>query len=88
VEVLKQKNKAPVEVAHQVCIIYAVVNGYLKDISVGEIPEFELRLQEFMDARYETVLSAIRTTGKLEQDTEESLKTAIGELLTDFRKER
>ena len=88
VEVLKQKNKAPVEAAHQVCIIYAVVNGYLKDIPVAEVPEFELRLREFMDARYEGVLTAIRTTGKLEKDTEESLKTALTELLADFRKER
>jgi len=84
VEVLKQKNKAPAEVAHQVCIIYAVVNGYLKDISVAEIPEFELRLREHMDNRYEAVLTAIRTTGKLEQQTEEELKKALEELLAEF----
>ena len=87
VEVLKQKNKAPAEVAHQVCIIYAVVNGYLKDVAVADIPEFELRLREFMDTRYESVLTAIRTTGKLEQDTEEQLKAALTELLKEFRKE-
>ena len=34
--------------------------------------------------RYENVLTAIRTTGKLEADTEELLKTAISELLEDF----
>ena len=87
VEVLKQKNKAPAEVAHQVCIIYAVVNGYLKDVDLQMIPEFELRLREFMENRYEAVLTAIRTTGKLEQDTEESLKAALTELLAEFRKE-
>ena len=87
VEVLKQKNKAPAEVAHQVCIIYAVVNGYLKDIDVKDIPEFEIRLREFMEARYEGVLTAIRTTGKLEQATEDTLKEAIGKLLQEFGKE-
>ncbi len=87
VEVLKQKNKAPVEAAHQVCIIYAVVNGYLKDIAVTEIPEFELRLREFMDNRYENVLAQIRTTGKLEGETEETLKAALNQLLEEFRKE-
>ena len=85
VAVLKQKNNAPVEVAHQVCIIYAVTNGYLNDISVEQIPEFEQRLQEFMENRHETVLSAIRTTGKLEKDTEEELKTALTELLAEFQ---
>ena len=86
VAVLKQKNKAPVEVAHQVCIIYAVTNGYLNDISVEDIPEFERRLYEHMDLRGEAVLQAIRTTGKLEKDTEEALKAALNELLKDFGK--
>ena len=84
VAVLKQKNNAPTEVAHQVCIIYAVTKGYLKDIALEKIPEFELRLREFMDNRYADVLTAIRTTGKLEADTEESLKTALTELLPEF----
>ena len=82
--VLKQQNNAPMEVADQVCIIYAVTNGYLKDIRVDQIKEFEARLCEFMENRHPNVLSAIRTTGKLEKDTEEELKTALGELLTEF----
>ena len=87
VAVLKQKNKAPAEVAHQVCIIYAVVNGYLNDISLEQIPEFELRLREFMDNRYAQVTEAIRNTGKLGPDTEETLKEALNALITEFRKE-
>ena len=86
VAVLKQRNNAPVEVAHQVCIIYAVVNGYLKDIAVDAIPEFEKRLQEFLETgKYYGILTAIRETGKLEQDTEEQLKEALTELLTQFQ---
>ncbi len=85
VEVLKQKNNAPVEVAHQVCIIYAVVNGYLKDIELEQIPEFEKRLEEFMEnGQYSGVLTDIRTTGKLEQETEEQLKAALNALLAEF----
>ena len=84
VAVLKQSNNAPVEVAHQVCILYAVVQGYLKDVAVEKIPEFETRLYEFIDNRYFHVLEAIRSSGKLEPDTEEALKTAIGQLLTEF----
>ncbi len=84
VAVLKQKNNAPVEVAHQVCILYAVTKGYLKDIDVAKVPEFELRLVEFMENRYGKVLDAIRTTGKLEADTEELLKTVLTELLAEM----
>ena len=87
VAVLKQKNNEPVEVAHQVCIIYAVTKGYLNNIEVAQIPEFEARLREFMEnTSYSSVLTAIRETGKLEKDTEESLKAALQELLVEFVK--
>ncbi len=86
VAVLKQKNKAPVEVAHQVCIIYAVTNGYLNEVAVEDIPEFERRLYEYMDLKAEPVLQTIRSTGKLEKDTEEALKAALTNLLSDFGK--
>ena len=84
VAVLKQKNNAPVEVAHQVCILYAVTNGYLKDVEVERIPEFEARLSEYLENRHSEVLEAIRATGKLEKDTEEALKEALTALLAEF----
>ena len=84
VAVLKQKNDAPVDVAHQVCIIFAVVNGYLNDIDVDAVPEFEKRLYETMDVRFPDVLDQIRTTGKLEKDTQEKIEATIRELLSEF----
>ena len=85
VAVLKQKNNAPKEVAHQVCILYAVTHGYLKDITIDRIPEFELRLQEHMETRHFDVLDAIRATGKLEKDTASALQQAITALLAEFQ---
>ena len=84
VAVLKQKNNAPKEVAQQVCIIYAVTKGYLTNIPVEQIPEFEKRLEEHMDNRHSDVLEAIRSTGKLEPETEEALKNALEELVAQF----
>ena len=84
VAVLKQKNNAPVEVAHQVCIIYAVTKGYLNKLDVEQVPEFQQRLIEFMENRCSHVLEAIRTTGKLEADTEEGIKAALNEVLAEF----
>ena len=84
VAVLKQKNNAPVEVAQQVCILYAATNGYLDAIAVSQVPEFEVRLQEHMENRYPQVLEAIRGTGKLEPETEQSLKQALSELVAQF----
>ena len=84
VAVLKQKNNAPKEVAQQVCIIYAVTHGYLNSIPVEKIPEFEKQLEEHMDNYHASVLEAIRTTGKLETETENGLKTALNELVERF----
>ena len=84
VAVLKQKNNAPKEVAQQVCIIYAVTHGYLASIPVEQVPEFEKQLEEHMDNHHSHVLEAIRTSGKLETETENALKTALDELVAQF----
>ena len=84
VAVLKQRNGTPKEVAHQVCIIYAVTHGYLATIPVEQVAEFEKRLEEHMDNYHADVLEAIRTTGKLETDTETALKAALDELVAQF----
>ena len=84
VAVLKQKNNSPKEVAQQVCIIYAVTKGYLTSIPVDQIPEFEKRLEEHMENLHSDVLEAIRSTGKLEPETEEALKKAMEELVAQL----
>ena len=84
VAVLKQKNNAPVEVAHQVCIFYAVTNGYLNKLDVAQIADFELRLREYMDINGAEALAEIRTTGKMEKESEEILKNALNEVLKEF----
>ena len=84
VAVLKQKNGNPKEVAQQVCIIYAVTHGYLASIPVEQVPAFEKRLEEHMDNNHREVLEAIRTTGKLETETENALKAALDELVAQF----
>ncbi len=86
VQVLKQKNQAPVETAEQVCIIYAVVNGYLNEIPVEEIPEFEQRLRELTLDRYGDIIQSIVTTGSLEGPVEQRLKEALTELIEEFKK--
>ena len=84
VAVLKQKNNAPKEVAQQVCIIYAVTKGYLAKVALEKVPAFEQELETLMETRYYDVLEAIRTTGKLEADTEARLKAALESLLSQY----
>ena len=86
VEVLKQNRSAPVTVEKQVAILYAVVHGELKDIAVEQVGEFEQALYGWLDAHAPQYLEAVRTTGKLEGETEEVLKAAIADCRADFLK--
>ena len=84
VEVLKQDRSAPIDVAHQVCILYAVTKGYLKDVAVGDIRAFERGLYPYLDKNAFDVLKAIRTTGALSAEDEETLKQALSAYCAEF----
>ncbi len=84
VEVLKQDRNSPVDVAHQVCILYAVVNGYLKDVAVADIRAYEAGLYPYLDTNALPVLQSIRATGKLESADEEQLKQALERYTAQF----
>ncbi|HEX5437049.1 MAG TPA: F0F1 ATP synthase subunit alpha [Gemmatimonadaceae bacterium] len=77
VEVLKQPQYQPMPVEQQVMIIYAVTNGYLDDIAVPSVREWERGFHEFMAARYPQIGLTLRTDKVLAPETEEQLKRAI-----------
>ena len=84
VEVLKQGRNEPVEVAHQVCILYAVTRGYLKDVAVADIRRYEKELYPWLDSHIYDVLTAIRTTGQLSAENEQLLKQALETYTAEF----
>ena len=84
VEVLKQGRNSPIEVELQVAIIYAVVNNMLKDIAVEDISRFEAELFEYLVATKEELLSSIRETGSLTDETTQELREAILAVLAKF----
>ncbi len=84
VEVLKQPNNKPVDVEKQVVIIYAVTNGYLNDIPVERVTDFESGLYDFISASYPEIFSSITETGKLEDEIAEKIVVAITEFKKSF----
>jgi len=84
VEVLKQGRNAPVDVAHQVCIFYAVINGFLKDVPVASIKDYEMELYTHMDDHCYEVLQNIRTTGQLSKEDEQTLKQTLEAFTAQF----
>jgi F-type H+-transporting ATPase subunit alpha len=77
VQVLKQPQYEPMPVEKQVMIIYAVTNGFLDDVPVGEIQEWERGFHEYMGAQYPNVGNAITKEKSLSKDAEAALKQGI-----------
>ena len=77
VEILKQNQYSPMLVEEQVAIIYAGINGYMDDIALEKVGDFEKGLLEYLDANSQDLLDAIRTSGKLKEKSEDSLKKSI-----------
>ena len=77
VEVLKQQRNSPIAVELQVAIIYAVVNNLLKEIAVEDVHAFEEELFEYLTASRDDLLTKIRETGVLTEETEKELRDAI-----------
>ena len=86
VEVLKQDRNAPVPVEKQVAILYATINGFLKDIEVSQVAEYEKSLYEYLDsdAAAAGVMQTIRTTGAWDKDIEAALKAALTAFTAQF----
>jgi F-type H+/Na+-transporting ATPase subunit alpha len=66
-----------VPVEKQVVIIYAVTNGYLDDVEVPHIRQWERDFLDFLEASHPDVLKDIRTKKALDDDLTNRLKGAI-----------
>jgi len=77
VEILKQNQYVPMDVAKQISIIFAGTNGHLDDIPIDKVSEFEIGLFDYLDANNATELDSITTEGKISKDVETKLNEAI-----------
>jgi F-type H+-transporting ATPase subunit alpha len=77
--VLKQGQYQPMPVEQQVMIIYAVTNGYIDDVPVAQVREWERGFHDFMKAKHPKLGESIRTGKVLTKEIEEELKKAIEE---------
>ncbi len=82
VEVLKQKQNAPLSVENQVIIFFAVTKNYLKEIPVSRVAEYEERLFDYIGDIHSDITEEIREKGVLSKEIEKKLKEAI----VDFNK--
>ena len=84
VEILKQDKNSPMPVELQVAVIFATVNGYLKDIELKDVKRYEKELCEFLKNKYDELLADIKSTGNLSDESTALLKKAVGEFTDKF----
>jgi F-type H+/Na+-transporting ATPase subunit alpha len=78
-EVLKQPENAPLSMAQEAMILYALSNGHLDDVPVNKIEDFQTQFQQFMEASHADIAESITNDKKISPETEETLKQAIEE---------
>ncbi|EJK2189723.1 F0F1 ATP synthase subunit alpha [Campylobacter jejuni] len=79
VELLKQPPYSPLSVEKQVVLIFAGTKGFLDDIAVSRIEEFEDGIYPFIEAKHPDIFEQIRSKKALDSDLEEKLAKAINE---------
>ncbi|WDI32865.1 F0F1 ATP synthase subunit alpha [Hyphococcus flavus] len=83
-ELMKQGQYSPLQVEEQVCVIYAGTQGYLDKIKKEQVGHFEREFLRKLHADHGDILKTIRETGKLDEDTEGKLKSALDAFSKSF----
>jgi len=81
VELLKQGQYRPMPVADQVLSIYAGVNGYLDDVAVDKVQQFEADYLRYVQQHHPDLKKEITSISKIDDKVGERLK----EILTTFK---
>ena len=84
-ELLKQKQYSPLTVAEQVISVFCGVKGYLDDIDLKDVSEFESKIINKCKSDKPEIIEAIQSTGKLDEDKEKLLVEVITQLKENFK---
>ncbi|MBW8618418.1 MAG: F0F1 ATP synthase subunit alpha [Hyphomicrobiales bacterium] len=83
-ELLKQAQFSPMQMEEQVCVLYAGVNGYLDTLPVNRVKAFQDGLLNWLKSQNADLLSTIRTSKDLSDDSAKTLKGAVDSFAKSF----
>ena len=78
-ELLKQNQYSPMTVGEQVIAVFSGVKGFLDDVELSKIKDFEKNVYDLIKSSNPEIIDTINSTGKLDEETEKKLKLAIEE---------
>ena len=79
VELFKQTQFNPIPVEEQVAVLWAMQNGYLDSVPVEKVKQFQIKLQDYLRTRRESILNSIVTKKALDKELETELAAALDE---------
>lgn len=83
-EILKQQDLAPLSFEKQLIVLYAALNNYFDNVDFSQLPDLQIKLIETIEKLHEKdIIAPLKTTGKLEKETEEKLKIVIQNLVSN-----
>jgi F-type H+/Na+-transporting ATPase subunit alpha len=85
VQVLKQPQYQPMPAEKEVMILFAAAKGYLDEWPESAVSDYEHRMLEFMQNKKPELLAAIKKTGEINNDLEQSLIKALDEFKPTFQ---
>ena len=83
-ELLKQPQYRPLALPLEVCSMYAAVNGYMDDVPVDRVRDFEEGLLTYLETSKAEILSSITEMKDIDDKTDEKLKEAISAFKQTF----
>ena len=83
-EILKQKQYSPIDTEKQIALIFAGSQGFLDEIDIDKLSEFEEKLYNFLDASHSEILSNIRESGIISDEDSDKLKNALSDFAKGF----
>jgi F-type H+/Na+-transporting ATPase subunit alpha len=85
-ELLKQGQYSPLKVEEQVVSIFCGVKGYLDNLDINKIKDFESQLLSEIKSSAPEILQKISSSGKLDEENEQNLRTFIENFKNKFQK--
>ncbi|MDN5277515.1 MAG: F-type H+/Na+-transporting ATPase subunit alpha [Clostridiales bacterium] len=85
-EILKQEQYHPMDVAHQVVLLYVVTRKMLLDVPVNRIQEFKQQFIEYMECYHRNVIENIRKTGDITEEDMAEIEAAVKDFKQTFLK--
>lgn len=76
-ELMKQSQYSPLSVAEMGVVLYAANEGYLKEIEINKIGDFESAMLSYMNSEHADLMSSINESGDYNDDIEATFKSAL-----------